>query len=337
MKFKAFLSLIRGGQFFHILRLSRLLESVYRADFLSTSASSGVLRLLAAGPASLDRLAAELRLEAPYRNALEAWLQVGVRLKELSVTKDGYALRSKLSRVLAAPENDGAAAFLEEVMTLHYGLIRRLPGMLKNRQLFTLADVDGELIARSSRIMEPLVFAAIDEVIPPAGELRLLEIGCGSGTYIRYAAQRNPQLTALGVELDPQVAAAARKNLSQWGLEGRAEIVAGDIRSRTPAPEFDLATLHNNIYYFPFQSRPGLLTLVRGFLKPGGKLLLTTGCRGGSIFMEMLNLWGAATEGCGVLPTPGEMVEHLEQGGFASVKAAKLYPFDSYYSFVGTA
>jgi SAM-dependent methyltransferase len=278
-----------------------------------------------------------LEIEASYRDALEAWLQVGVRLKELALDKGGYALRGSLARGLAAPENDGAAAFLEEVMSLHYSLIRRLPGMLTDRRLFTLADLDGELIARSSRIMEPLVFAAIDEVIPPTGGLRLLEIGCGSGTYIRYAAERNRELSALGIELDPRVAAAARESLKAWGLEGRAAVEAGDIRSRTPEPEFDVATLHNNIYYFPFESRPGLLAFIRGFLKPGGRLLLTTGCRGGSIFMEMLNLWGAATEGCGRLPTPAEMVEHLSQGGFMSVQAIKLYPFDSYYSFVGTA
>lgn len=96
-----------------------------------------------------------------------------------------------------------------------------------------------------------------------------------------------------------------------------------------------MVTLHNNIYYFPFQSRPGLLAFVRGFLKPGGRLLLTTGCRGGSIFMELLNLWGAATEGCGRLPDPGEMVEQLKQGGFTSVTATRLYPFDSFYFFVG--
>ena len=222
-------------------------------------------------------------------------------------------------------------------MSLHHGLIQHLPGMLQNRQLFTLAELDGELIARSSRMMEPLVFAAIDEVIPPHGPCRLLEIGCGSGTYIRYAAQRHPELTALGIELDAQVAAAARRNLEEWGVGGRVEIIAGDVRSQTPKPEFDLATLHNNIYYFPFESRPGLLAFVRGFLKPGGKLLLTTGCQGGSIFMDLLNLWGAATEGCGRLPTPEEMVAHLNEGGFTSVKFTRLYPFDSFYSFVGTA
>jgi hypothetical protein len=58
LRLKAFWSLIRRGQFFHILRLSRLLDSFYRAGFLSAAASSGVLRHLASGPAPLESLAA---------------------------------------------------------------------------------------------------------------------------------------------------------------------------------------------------------------------------------------------------------------------------------------
>jgi len=45
-----------------------------------------------------------------------------------------------------------------------------------------------------------------------------------NAVYIRPAAARNPELTAVGLELRPGVAAMARDNL---------------------------ATLHNNIYYFP--------------------------------------------------------------------------------------
>ena len=79
--------------------------------------------------------------------------------------------------------------------------------------------------------------------------MRLLEVGCGSGTYIRYATDRNSELTALGLELQPQVADMARRNLAAWGLSDRAEIETGDIRERKPTPVFDLVTLHNNLYY----------------------------------------------------------------------------------------
>ena len=62
------------------------------------------------------------------------------------------------------------------------------------------------------------------------GVASLLEIGCGSGFYIKYAASRNPSLAALGLELQPNVADVARRNISEWDLQGRVRIEVGDIR-----------------------------------------------------------------------------------------------------------
>jgi SAM-dependent methyltransferase len=335
MKLSTWFSLVRSGRLGLLLRLERMLKPMYRVSFLAAAVSQGVLRRLATGPVPLDRLAGELALESAASEALAAWLQVGVKLGELKCGPEGYELSGKMARQLAAEENDAIAALLEEAADLHHALLRETPGRLKEKRLFTLADQDGEVIARSSRIMELLVFAAIDAVVPPSGPLSLLEVGCGSGTYLRYAAQRNPELKALGVELQPQVAAAASRNLEEWNLAHRAVIEVGDIRSRAPEANFDLATLHNNIYYFPRESRAGVLAHLKGFLKPGGRLLLTTGCQGGSLIMSILDLWGAATQGCGPLPTPGEMTAQLRQAGFTTVKVTKLYPFDAYYAFTG--
>lgn len=46
------------------------------------------------------------------REALEAWLQMGVRLRLLSLGPHGYALHT-LAKRLARPENDPAPAMVE--------------------------------------------------------------------------------------------------------------------------------------------------------------------------------------------------------------------------------
>lgn len=332
---KTFLSLWRSGQLGLPMRLKRLMQPVYRAAFLAAAAKQGILRRLAAGPVPLPHLAGDLASDPTGMEALEAWLQVGVQAGELQVDGQGYSLWGKLARELAQEKNDAWAAFLEEGLSLHHHLLMELPERLRENRPFTLADQDGELIARSSRLLEPLLFKAIDEVVPTTGPMHLLEVGCGSGTYIRYAAQRNPELQALGIELQPQVAEMARGNLEAWGLTPRAAVEIGDLRDFSPEPIYDVATLHNNIYYFPTDERVAVLAHLRGFLKPGGRLLLTTGCREGSIFVGMLNLWGAATVGCGPLPLPSEMEAQFRQAGFQSVAAKKLYPFETYFAFVG--
>ena len=77
----------------------------------------------------------------------------------------------------------------------------------------------------------------------------------------------------------------------------RAEVTieAVDVRKKEPDERFDVVTLYNNIYYFEIEDRVALLRHIKGFIKADGFLLLTTCCQGGSLPVEVLNLWGAAT------------------------------------------
>jgi 4-hydroxy-2,2'-bipyrrole-5-carbaldehyde O-methyltransferase len=102
--------------------------------------------------------------------------------------------------------------------------------------------------------MEAFQMEAIDRFFPASGVASLLEIGCGSGVYIKYAANRNPSLVTLGLELQANVADVARRNISEWGLQERVRIEVGDIRLKAPDESFSIVTLYNNIYYFPVES-----------------------------------------------------------------------------------
>jgi len=75
------------------------------------------------------------------------------------------------------------------------------------------------------------------------------------------------------------------------------------------------------VYYFPVDERVELFKHLYGFLKPGGLLVLTTACQGGQPMMELLNLWGATTQGCGRLPNVDEMINQMKAAGFVNVSA----------------
>lgn len=337
MKINTLLSYLADGQLPVLASIGGLSRPLYRAAFLAGASSAGLLRMLAPGPASFDAIAAELAPQPHTREALLSWLEFGVRLGELRRTEDGFALRSHLARRLAAPTLDAAAAILEEAAGLHVDLLRRTPLLSRQGRRFTLADQDGAVIARSSRVLTPLVHEALERFIPASGPVRLLEIGCGSGVYIHHALGRNQELSALGLELQPEVAEIARHNLQQWGWQDRVVIETGDLRQRPAEPDFDRVTLHNNIYYFPVAERVAVLRHARGFLRPGGRLLVTTGCHGGSLMMAMLDLWGATTEGCGPLPRPDELTAQLQQAGFRDISAHRLIPTEAYFAFEATA
>lgn len=336
MSLTPFLKLIQQGQLVPALEVNALYRPFYKLCYLAAAKNCGLLDALAKGPLTVGDLADVDCQDGKAREAMEAWLQLGIRLGLLGLKDDRYFLKG-LALKLSRPENDATLALAQEVATLHHRLILDTPVRLRNKSLWELDDQDGELTARSSRALEVFLADAINRTFPKSGAARLLEVGCGSAVYIRYAATRNPSLHALGLELQPRVAEVARSNIRQWGLDHRVAIEAGDIRDRAPTPEFDIVTLYNNIYYFPVEARVSLLAHLRRFLKPGGFLLLTTCCQGGNLGMEVLNLWGAATASGGRLPSAAEMRKQLAEAGYGSIDTLGLIPGDRFYAFRASA
>jgi SAM-dependent methyltransferase len=329
------LKLFRRGELVPALRANALFDPFYKVTWLATAKRSGLLDRLAGGGLRRGELGALHGSDVATREAWEAWLGVGVRVGLLGFDGEKYELAG-LARALSAPGNDATLALVEEASTLHHRLISETPGKLARGELWQLRDQDGALTARSSRALEAFQCEAIDRACPQTGAVRLLEIGCGDGYGMRHAAQRNPELSALGLELQPDVADRARANVKAWGLDSRIRVETGDVRAREPDGAFDLGTLHNNIYYFPVAERVRVLEHIRRFLRKGGRLLVTTCCRGGNPGMAVLNLWGAATAGAGRLPDLDELSQQLRGAGFGDVQTLRLIPGEAYYAFVAT-
>jgi len=332
MSITPFLTLLKEGKLRTAIQANALYKPFYTLTYLAALKHCGVMDRLSSGPASLEDLALIHASDAKTREALESWLRMGCGLKMLAVTSRGYVLTG-LAKKLSQPENDATLALLQEVGSLHYRLITETPDKIRKGELWQLGDQDGSLTARSSRALEPFVLEAIKRHLPGSRPCRLLEIGCGSGIYIRHATAHNPFLTAVGLELQDDVAQVARKNLEEWGISDHVEIKTGDIRTLPIAPDFDMATLHNNIYYFAVEERTRILARIREFLKPEGMLLLTTCCQGGNPGIDALNLWGASNAHGGRLPEKAEMIDQLRQAGYREIDAMRLIPGDSFYAF----
>ncbi len=332
MSIKPFFKLLMNNQLQALGGSSALLKHFYQLNYLVGAKECGLFDLLIDTPKSFDQLADVYCTNDKAREALEAWLGLGTRLGYLRLDAKGYALKG-LAKRLALPQNDAALALLQEVAGLHAKLISQTVRKLRKGELWNLDDQDGEIVARSSRIMEAFQAEAIEQFFLASGMASLLEIGCGSGIYIKYAANRNPSLTAVGLELQPNVAEVARRNISDWGLEERVKIELGDIRLRVPGDRFNIVTLYNNIYYFPVESRVSLLQHIRQFIQPGGFLLLITCCQAGSLGVEVLNLWGAATLTGGRLPGKHELIGQLRDAGFPDVQTVRLIPGETLFAF----
>ncbi len=327
-----FLTLLKEGKLRTAIRANALYRPFYKLSYLAALKNCGVMDRLSSGPAPFNELAFAYAGNTKKTEALEGWLQMGCRLKVLASTDKGYVLTG-LAKKLSLPENDATLALLQEVGSLHHRLITETPEKIREGRLWQLDNQNGSLTARSSRALEPFVLEAIKRYLPSSRPCKLLEIGCGSGVYMRHAAARNPLLSAVGLELQEDVAQVARENLKDWEIHNRIDIEVGDIRTIPVTPDFDVATLHNNIYYFAVEERVQVLERIRHFLKPEGALLLTTCCQGGNLGIEALNLWGASNLHGGRLPEKREMIDQLKQAGYKAIDSLRLIPGDSFYAF----
>jgi len=331
MKLTTFIKLMNRGQASLIFGLLKTSTEFYRASFISAALSRSVYDHFTDGKASFEYLCE--KMDVSNREGLWAWLELGVSLGELKRTGNEYQIKGKTSRALVEPNNDAIKALLQEIVEYHYVYVVDAPTMLRKQECFPFDKVPGELVARSSRVNEPFIFEAMNTVIPHRGDFQLLEVGCGSGIYIRQACIQNPDLRVIGLELQKKVAEMARRNIQVWDLENRVTIEHADVRNYSSGQKFDLITLHQNIYYFPVQERETLFRHLKEYLKPGGQVLLTSACQGGGPGVQALNIQVSTTEGFSPLPYHDQLRQQLIAAGFTQVKAKRLVPLESLWAF----
>ena len=305
-----------------------------RLHFLDVAVEIGLLEELGRGPATTDQLSA--RLAIGDWALFGAFLRLGAVLGELRCRAGCWSLRGRRSRALAAPQADTMRAMVQEAIgydaAVYAGLDQHLHGAPPGAYL----QGTGAVIARASRLVEPVLAPWLRSLVAKRHPRRLLDVGCGTGVYLIHAAAAGgPQLTGLGVDLDATVVGLARRRLADAGLAGRFQVHHADIRTiQLPAASFDLVLLFQNIYYFAEDQRPDLLRRLHGLLAPHGALVLASLLAGRSLAAAHYDLLFRATKGCGPLPRHQELDRQLRDAGFTTTRWMQLIPLESFHAVV---
>lgn len=336
---KFLLATLRGlasrGWLGPMVALERSSNSFLRTSYIGIALNSGLLAALGHRWMNATALAGQLGIDLQMRDEFVEWLRAGVQLGVLAERGGRYRIRRRDVRALLRPQLAPIAAFYEELVYIDLPVLQQTPDRLASGALFEIADANPAIVARASRLGEPFIASALLAVIIPGAPQRLLEIGCGTGVHIQAAAELNPQLTAVGIDLSSDVAALARTNLAAAGLADRVEIEVGDALDRPAAGEFDLVTMHQNIYYFTESGRVDILRRLGGQLRAGGQLLVTTLVRDAGPSAAALNLWGAMTKGASRLPLAKELAADFEAAGYQDVRVLALDGLGLYSAVVG--
>jgi 4-hydroxy-2,2'-bipyrrole-5-carbaldehyde O-methyltransferase len=322
----------------HLLALYSIqqdLKGFLRVSFLHAAMECGLLEALPS-PVSRDDLIGKLQVRRP--GLLDALLEVGVAVKELRRKGDLYSIRGHRARALISRHGDPNVAMIEEYLTYHASVYLHLAERIRGGPLGDYLQDTGELIARASRILEPFMKNFVRQVVKEVRPRRVLEVGCGSGVYLCYAAELDSNITGLGIDLHDDVVTQARAEAARLRLGDRLKIIRADIRDQieeTSGP-FDLITLYNNVYYFRVEDRAALFGSLKARLASGGALAIASQMRGGTVAGADFDLILRSTEGCAALPELKEMKNQLRQAGFGQVKTTRLIPIEPFYAVLAT-
>jgi SAM-dependent methyltransferase len=225
-------------------------------------------------------------------------------------------------------------AMVAEAVGYDAAVYAGLAGHLRGAPPGDYLDTTGAVIARASRLVEPVLGPWLRSLVVERRPRRVLDVGCGTGVYLIHAATAgDPQLTGLGVDLDATVVGLARQRLADAGLAERFQVRQADIRAvELTAASFDLVLLLQNIYYFAEDERPDLLRRLHGLLAPGGALLLASLFAGRSLAAAHYDLLFRATAGCGPLPRRQELDRQLHDAGFTTTRWVQLIPLGSFHA-----
>jgi len=101
---------------------------------------------------------------------------------------------------------------------------------------------------------------------------RLLDIGCGTGEFLREVKRNYPRLAVCGIDLSTPYLAIAHRRVAQWSRV--ALLTAAAERLPFLDASFDLVTSLYLFHELPHDVRAAVVAEMARVLKPGGSLIL---------------------------------------------------------------
>jgi 2-polyprenyl-3-methyl-5-hydroxy-6-metoxy-1,4-benzoquinol methylase len=335
MNFKYLITVLRTMKIPGLFSIMRDWQALVRMHFIYAALESGLLETLSAS-ASRDDLIKKLNVKRP--EILEALLDVGLSARELACENGSYSIKGKRSKAVIGHKGDMLAAMIQAQVTYYGSAYRNAASRIHGASLGDDLEKIGDVVARFSKIGEPFIRHFTADIVFDRKSMRVLDVGCGSGVFLKSIFDTNSNATGIGIDIDEAVVKQARQNLENWGLSDNFTIIVGDISSPPEGIEgsFDLITLYNVLHYFTSEKRIELLQTLRSMLYPYGTVAISTfsQSKGKDLGAANLNMVNSSLEGLAPLPDIDELTTELEGTGLKRIKTQKLIPGSTFYGIV---
>jgi len=316
-----------------VRRLAGTVQAHMRLPLLRIGLLHGLFEELRS-PLTADELAERLKL---VPDLVASWLRA-VHAHRLVRCREGrYEIGGFVRWLLDAEEAPAIRAILDQVALTYAPRFEEVPALMEAGERPDFGAPDETLrTAAASRLMERRALESLARVPGVRAARRVLDIGCGYGTYLAGFLSHYRDASGLGIELDASVAEQARRTLREAEVSRRGEIRDGDFMTLDLADgSYDLALLNNNLYYFSPEQRASLFARVRACLAGHGVFALQTPIStagritralGAAQITATFDLFLRAHRNLHGLPDPQELFSDLREAGFEEMGEISIVP-----------
>jgi SAM-dependent methyltransferase len=311
--------------------LLQIAERFFDSVTLFALFESGALNVLSTGPKTSHEIHDRI---GGSEESLRATLDAAVALKVLSFRDGRYVASEAVLDCLGRPQ---AAAYLGEwVAFLHalMGPLSQLGDAIKTGSTpgALFEDMSGDNIP-AKRMTAAMDAYARTRGIEIADRLdfsptrRLLDLGCGPGTYSIAIVERNPHIKATLLDL-PGPIAEARRLAAARNMADRLEFIAMDGMDYVPDQPFDTILVSNTLHMIGPEGSLALLKRCYDMLLPGGRMIVQAQYlnddRTSPRWPTLLNLIQRVATPNGRNHAVGETKDWMEAAGFRDVQFVRF-------------
>ena len=297
----------------------RIAQGFMAAKLMFAANELGLFEALSDAPADLDALASRTgltrrstRIAADAMVALELLERSGDDYRNAPVAERFLTGERGLQPLLRHWDQISYPTWQSLTTALATGPPQEATALPPEKQQIMCAGIEAILAGPSKALAQVVDFSA---------HRRLLDIGCGTGSWTITALRHHPRLRATLVDL-PVVADIAKQRIGAEGLADRADVVAGDALADPLPRGHDVVLVANLVHYFAPETNRELLRRIRAAAATGTRLLLA-------------DFWTDPTH---TQPVPaalmaGEFAVHVPEGDVYSVDEVRGWLPDTGWRF----
>ena len=307
-----------------------ILQGFVKSQVLLALVELDILSRLLERPSSADQLALTAGVQPERMRRL---LSAGAGIGLLRHRRDGrYALSRHGAAILGVP---GLVDMIRHNAVFYKDMADPV-ALLRGEEETHLArfwpyvfgaagDVPTDVAERYSTLMaesQSLVAQDTLGMVDFSGVRTLLDVGGGSGAFLKAVLQKYPKLRARLLDL-PEVIPSARRSFERAGFDGRVTLTPGSFRDGALPEGADAISLVRVLYDHSDDTVTDLLTKVYAALPPGGRLIVTEPMSGGArpdLAGDVYFNFYTMAMGTGCVRSAVQIAEMCENSGFEDIK-----------------